>query len=163
MKKVIRLPISGQYKANLEIELKEKTRSYDGQRTVDLELVPEKFYEFSVCGVIWSKYASRQVSGQSYGQNIEDIAKLYPHSRRVQRIAQIWREWHLNDLNAGTRTQKAFMEKYEADHPGWRYDYGQACEILRAAGLYEDRGYEYGSAWLLRVLPENVKKEIEAI
>jgi hypothetical protein len=85
-------------------------------------------------------------SGEYYGgagQCIDRIAADYPHDRAVQRIAAVWREWHLNGLTAGTPAQEAHLKKrlteypddvkaapYNGDHYKW------AVGTLKAAGLH---------------------------
>ncbi len=44
-----------------------------------------------------------------------------------------------------------------------RYDYTKACDHLKAKGLYVDRGYTYGSAWLCEIMPDEIIAEIKAL
>lgn len=158
-KRTIELPAKGNVRAWLEIELRTRQAQAE-QRTIDLESPPAIYWELSVCGAIDEKNGRGRWQEVSGGQNIEEIAEIYADDPQVQKVAELWREWHLNDLNAGTRTQAAFIEKHKGDYPEWRYDYSEACDILKAADLYTDRGYKYGHAWLLKVMPYDVKKEI---
>lgn len=59
--------------------------------------------ELSICGAIWNPRHTDHYSG---GQNLEEIAKLYPANVRVQRIIEIWRRWHLNTMRAGCEHQR---------------------------------------------------------
>ena len=81
------------------------------------------------------------------GHNAETVAKL----------RDIWERWHLNDMQAGSPAQTAFLEANpvsRADH------YTAATEALKAAGLNPDpnyfnngKPYKYGSAWLRVEVP----------
>lgn len=83
---------------------------------------------------------------------------IMPEERRVlyNRLYNIWLEYHLNDLQCGTKRQKDTLSKelYRADH------YVDACEYLKSVGLYEDRGYKYGHGWLCKEIPAEVVAEI---
>ena len=117
---------------------------------------------FSMCGDIWCPHRKDSISG---GQNIEEIAQAFPGNAKVQRMAAIWREWHLNDMQAGSPAQMAFLK---ANPVTDRLNhYASACEALRAAGLQPDpnyihdgKPYKYGSAWLKKELPPEVIEEI---
>lgn len=65
----------------------------------------------------------------------------------IARFLDVWREWHLNDMRAGTPAQrKALKDMPPAVYPVSHYD--AACAFLAARGLNPDNGYHYGSAWL---------------
>lgn len=66
-------------------------------QTVTHEHLAE-YTDLSVCGFVWNHIHTDIVSG---GQNIEEIAAFFPRDKRAQRIAEIWREWHLNGMTAG--------------------------------------------------------------
>ena len=91
---------------------------------------------------------------------MDEIARLFPHDDRVQRIVRVWRTWHLNDMTAGTPKQETAIAGWKAK--GNKYDYSKAVEYLKSIGLYEDDGYKYGHAWLKRELPDDVKNEIRS-
>ena len=151
-----------QYRAEIEVELKLHRRHYAEQRDIDLNPVPDTYAEFTVCGTIDAKERGR-FRDYSGGQNLDEIAALYPDNALVQEIVGLWNQYHLNGLKAGSRPQTEFIKQYEKDNPSWRYDYSAACDLLRDAGLYIDRGYKYGHAWLLEILPEEVKNRIMEI
>jgi hypothetical protein len=72
------------------------------------------------------------------------------------RIYHIWKEYHLNDLQSGTKKQTEHLTKelHRADH------YTEACEYLKGINLFEDRGYQYGHGWLCKEIPEEIVAEI---
>jgi hypothetical protein len=143
----------------LEVEIRAGKNTVAPYLNIDLEPLPE-YVEISVCGSVWQKARRDIYSG---GQNIEEIAAMFPENVRVQEIAAIWRRWHLNGLNSGTRAQREFIDQHKAANPEWRYDYSEACELLKAAGLYEDRGYKYGSPWLAEAPPVEVVERLRKL
>jgi hypothetical protein len=56
------------------------------------------YTELSICGSVWMP-SRRDI--YSVGQNIDEIAAMFPDNAPVQRIAEIWREWHLNGMTQG--------------------------------------------------------------
>lgn len=146
------------HRASLEIEL----RSCTNTRDFDLNENVNYPKEFSVCGTI-DIFERRHWHNYSGGQNIEEISRLYSKNKLVQEIASLWRRWHLNCMKGGTRTQEEYLRQYAECNPGWKYEYSQACEILKRAGLYEEKGYKYGHAWLSEPLPIEVENRIREI
>lgn len=80
----------------------------------------------------------------------DEMKELY------NRIYHIWKEYHLNDLQSGTKVQTEALTKelHRVDH------YTEACEYLEGIGLFEDRGYKYGHGWLCKEIPEEIVAEI---
>lgn len=76
--------------------------TYSPSRRVDIEweLVDGKF---SMTGAIWNASHTDWISG---GQNLEEIAAMFPKNTKVQRMVEIWRRWHLNDRRAGCEHQR---------------------------------------------------------
>lgn len=76
----------------------------------------------------------------------------------VRKLRDIWAEWHLNDMQAGTESQRKAIA--DATDGGWKPDpmdgYKSTCDMLRERGLYVDNGYTYGSAWLRKDVPADV-------
>lgn len=69
------------------------------------------------------------------------------------KIQTIWKEWHLNDMRAGTPKQEAFIKQWRQTN---KYDYTKACKALEEVGLLFDNGYKYGSSWLKEDVPNDV-------
>lgn len=132
--------------------------------------------EFSASGGVWN---SRNSDYDFCGQCLDELARLAPYDQLVQRIVKVWTEWHLNGTNAGTPRQTAKISEYKA--AGWKYDYSEACDKLKADGLYEDsvdglactgdwpeavkngtRGYRYGERWVYRPIPQSIIDEIRS-
>ena len=129
-------------KVTIEVELREK----------------EKGLSLAISGNIWNP---RGTDCYSCGQNIDEIAELFPYNKKVQRIKEIWEQYHLNDLTPGTPKQEAFVKQWRKENNvvGWAYD--EICTALKNVDLYEDNGYKYGHGWLLREIPAGIIEEIK--
>ena len=83
---------------------------------------------------------------------------IMPDEKKVlfNRIYEVWREYHLNELQSGTKKQTEALteELHRADH------YKEACKYLESIGLFEDRGYKYGHGWLCKEIPAEIVAEI---
>ena len=62
----------------------------------------------------------------------------------------------MNDAVPGTRKQMELLN-------GKSLDYESACELPKQHDAYIDRGYKYGSKWLMSSVPENVVSEIKSL
>lgn len=142
----------------VEIEIKPR-KNINSVRTVDLEPAGD-MDEFSMRGNVWNLRRTDIYSG---GQNRYEIGRLCGSGPKVRRLIEIWDRWHLNCLKAGTRAQQAAIDAHKTANPDWRHGYTAACEVLEAKGLLVDRGYKYGSAWLVEPLPAEVREEVEAL
>jgi hypothetical protein len=142
--------------AEIEVEVRSITKDYD-KLTVDLEPI-RSYHELSICGAIWNHIHTDWVSG---GQNDDELLGYFPDDPRVAEIVKTWDRWHLNGMISGSRRQSKAIDEYRQANPLWRYDYGEACEILKAQGLYEDRGYKYGHAWLVEPLPQEIIEQVK--
>lgn len=106
--------------------------------------------------------ASASVKGR-LGQCLDFIHEnaekyIMPDSKQAlfDRIYNVWNEYHLNDLQSGTKKQTNALTKelHRCDH------YREACKYLDSIGLYEDKGYKYGHGWLCKEIPVEVVAEI---
>jgi hypothetical protein len=75
-------------------------------------------------------------------------------------LAELTERWHLNDLLAGTRVQREFVDAYFKENP---YEYHRdvshydiCVRELTKAGLNPDpeTGYKYGHRWLFEPMPK---------
>ncbi len=67
------------------------------------------------------------------------------------RLVRIWRDYHLNDITAGTQAQELALKQWKKEN---KYDYSAARAYLKEIGLEEDQGYTYGTKWLARPIPQ---------
>jgi hypothetical protein len=150
-------------KANeVSLSLRLDLHTQKQNRTIDLENISE-YVTLSIVGNIWNTRKTDILSG---GQNLEEIAKYFPDNKDIQRIVEIWRMYHLNDMRAGTRKQKNAIDT-ALRILGEKYTYDKACEILKYqnenykfSNLYNDLGYIYGSSWLVEIIPSEIREEV---
>jgi hypothetical protein len=78
------------------------------------------------------------------GQSYDELLKEFPSSAR---LVELWKEWHLNDLQAGCEHQRAL---------GWTSEVhlSEPCPTC---------GYKYGTAWLFKAVPVDVLEELQRI
>lgn len=102
------------------------------------------YYRFSAMGSLWLR--SNSPDCYSAGWMLEEAWPL-PAARPLVRL---WRAWHLNDMQAGcahqTRPDDMSMSDALAKVP--------PCPVT---------GYRFGSAWLVRVIPDDVVAEMREV
>lgn len=130
-----------------------------------------KYFEFTAVGNIWNHLHMDIYSG---GQNLDEIAK-HVKTPLFQKIYTLWEKYHLNGIHAGTPEQEKAVEEWKAK--GNKYNYAEACGMLKNCGLYEvplnadligtrkadGKPYKYGHGWVIFNIPENDLKEIKAL
>lgn len=121
---------------------------------------------FSMSAEIWNP---RKTDCYTCGQCVDSVAACFPHDAKAQRMLAIWKEWHLNDMAAGSPAQRQWLKDNPINAVYPQSHYEMASEALAAAGLNPDPGYlhngkpyKYGTAWLKRELPADVIAEIES-
>ena len=101
------------------------------------------------------------------GQIYDDIQDLIPDNgwtqEMVDEFLDVWRKWHLNDLQPGTHRQMDFLREWRKGREILSYDYKDECKALEQVGLLEDdqhmvegKPYRYGSSWIRFELPAEV-------
>lgn len=122
----------------------------------------EKGLVFTMSGEEWRSDGRDLIS---CGQNCDKIAAKFSKDTKAARMVEIWKEYHLNDMHAGTIRQEAELKKHVFPNNSVSY-YEWACEILKAANIYEviyeGKPYRYGQAWLFRPIPDEIIEEISA-
>lgn len=75
---------------------------------------------------------------------------------KVQRLKEIWEEWHLNDMTPACVHQvlPEVPESASRDRIGW---------LLKNTPECPETGYKYGHKWLVRELPAEIIAELEAM
>lgn len=124
--------------------------------TLDVRLTEKDggAWAFSVCGDVWN---SRRTDIVSSGQILDEMFRL-PMMEPWREVYALWKEYHLNDMTAGSPRQEEAVAEWLAEGNG--YDYGKACEMLASKGLLRDEGfvykgkpYEYGTARPAKPIP----------
>ncbi len=135
----------------VEMELKQKECiNYDTMQK-------QVMYIFSASAHVWNSTKTDIVAG---GQMLDDLLE-YIHTPLFKEIHGIWKEYHLNDLQAGTIKQQQAIKSFIDN--GFKYEYKEACKMLETVGLFEDNGYKYGHGWLCKEIPANVVERIKKI
>lgn len=140
----------------------DKIAFYGGKRInlpeVEVELeYTDKGPALSICGSIWN---SKHTDCVCCGQCLDTMMKFssLANNALFKKLHNLWSNWHLNDLHAGTVKQEAALKEH-----GYSSNYTDDCKYLESIGLLDDNGYRYGSAWLYREIPEDTLKEIETL
>ena len=115
----------------------------------------------SICGELWDARHTDIVMG---GQCLDHLAafKSLNSDSLFKKLYRLWKAYHLNDLKSGTVKQEKALE--DAKKSGVKIcSYDDSCKYLESIGLLVDDGYEYGSSWLYREIPEDDLKEIVSL
>lgn len=133
--------------AIINVEIAQKN---DSQLTTELLTVNQPFV-LSMSGEIW------QPSGHDIdcgGQMLDEFL-YYSGNKKLKRLIEIWKNYHLNDMIPGTEPQMEALKECESS------DFKDRCNFLKDKGLYNDRGYKFGHGWLVRPLPSKILPEVQ--
>ena len=116
-------------------------------------------------GGYWTFSASGEIGNHTGGQCLDEIATI-SRDPFIDLVTQTWRRWHLNDMQAGTLRQTKLVQD-----SGLRAaaDYDQVCALLAEHDLLIDKEtnpqhpYKYGSAWLVKTIPNGELNKIRAL
>ena len=138
-------------------------RVYTGEKT-------PVYSELSICGDVWNRLHTDIYCG---GQCLDTIAE-YVKTPLFKEVYKLWKKYHLNGMHAGTPEQEKLLDGFKAK--GWRYDYSEACALLKDAGLYEvpfygltvgkkwnGELYTYGHGWIVQELPKEIENRVREI
>lgn len=137
---------------HLHIELRElqhSTRNY-------IDLSPVNIDQ----GVVVS--ISGHIRGSGSGQIIEKFENYIPFFAdsdidSAKKIAYIWHNYHLNDLQAGTKLQQDTLEENRNEWYKENCDnYRNQKAFLENRNLLIDRDYQYGTGWLYKPVPQEI-------
>lgn len=128
------------YRVEVEIELETNRRGYVWK---DGELKEVRGNVFSTTQMIYWRNSCRECGQCFDNPGVLDTiknGKLCEKDKAIYlEIFRLWKNYHLNEMNAGCEHQKEGTPV------------GEVCPIC---------GYRYGSAWLYREIPE---KDLETI
>lgn len=84
---------------------------------------------------------------------------------KIHHFLNLWGEWHLNAMRAGTVAQTQALKVKRLAEPDWNRmgDFKETCAFLESQGLQPDNGYSYGSQWLHEEVPEEVIQWLHAL
>lgn len=137
---------------DIKVEIRNKPGATDWDTIEKVNNVPE----LSMSGSIWDGRHYDNVSG---GQNLDEILYFFPGNKKLKRLVDIWEEYHLNDMRAGTKRQTEAIKQAGSRH----LNYDEAVQLLMSKGLYIDNGYKYGSAWLYQPIPKEIIAEVKQL
>lgn len=161
--------------ADVEIELRKNGgeptfRMVNGKREYTGETTPE-YLELSICGNVWNNLHTDCIMG---GQCLDEMKKVIHGNPKFLKIYNVWKNWHLNGMKAGTPEQEAKVKEWLAD--GHKYDYSAVCDMLKECGLYEveytglacgkrydHEPYKYGHGWIVKELPDDVIEFVKEV
>jgi len=110
-------------------------------------------------------YPEFTMSGEYKGGLGQVFDRVNPANEQQQKLINLWKDWHLNGMNAGTPVQQEAIEKWKDE--GNEYDYEKIVEYLKSIGLYEvphpktGEPYKYGHGWITKDLPEDFEDKLE--
>ena len=117
---------------------------------------------FTSSGTIWNHLKTDCYSG---GQNLDTIKKFLPNNKLFNKIYNIWKKYHLNDMTAGSPKQveylKSIQKPEDAEFYTWECEQLEKVNLLHDKSyLYNGKPYKYGTAWLTTEIPTKIKQEI---
>lgn len=148
---------------------------YIGEYTPHYEKLPLHIFckinytdgKLSISGVVSPTKGgnARGSCGQMYDEIVENLdaikyAEGWSKLKAFQ-FVETWKEWHLNDMKAGSPKQEEFVKEWKRN--GNKYDYTAVCDALQRAGLLEDNGYTYGTKWLTVEVPTEVLQFLQSL
>lgn len=154
----------------VSIELRKRgkaDRVYDGNGTL-IQAVPR--LEFAASCKVWNNIHTDVVIT---GQCLDEVRPFLKNNDDFNLIYDLWKEWHLNSLHAGTPEQERIIDLLIGTDAMPEYDYRKAKSFLKALGIetmhytgfssgneddiYMDHAlYSYGYSWLYRDIPVSV-------
>ena len=129
---------------------------------------------FSMSGEIW-KPGKRDV--YMGGQCVDTVVEFFPDDVKAQRMAAIWKRWHLNDMRAGCEHQRAAEWKKVRIDPAEVPNITANCDEKGVLAIWVRKtehpagllcepcpvcGYRYGTAWLKEEIPQDIQDEIRS-
>ena len=130
-------------------KLQHSTRNYIDLSPVDIDQ-----------GIVVS--ITGNIRGCGSGQIIEKFEEFIPFFAKsdmdsAKKIAEIWHNYHLNDSQAGTKLQQDTLEENRNEwYKDKKDNYGHQQAFLENRNLLKDRGYQYGTGWLYKPVPQEI-------
>lgn len=127
---------------HLRIELSHKEYVKPKRNYINLEPVNSGTV-LSICG------SRRKNTGFCQVDDFEKYIPFYSSKdkEKASKLLNIWKNYHLNDLQAGTLKQTIALKECDS------YDYNDRLESLN---LLNDKGFRYGTDWLFKPIPDSI-------
>ncbi len=125
--------------------------------------------KFTASGEYWNSVGDSSYSG---GQNLDKIFRDFPDNKFVKEICGVWKQYHLNDMIAGSPKQEELIrdvirEEFKRSTESNWYDF--VVQRLKDLGRYRDpdhivdgKAYRYGTKWMMIEIPDDVKELIRS-
>ena len=123
---------------------------------VEIEIELRTDNVLSICGNVWNNLKTDIVSG---GQNLDTLKPYFKHDSLFNKLCLLWKNYHLNDMQACTPLQMAHLETvhHKCTDSNW-YDW--ACLELEKVELltttYKNKPYKFGSQWIKKEIPQDI-------
>ena len=134
---------------------KEFLIGYIGRRAVKVEIRLSDANNLAISGEV-GHHTIGQIRDQL--MDIDELSEGWTVGK-VKKLSDIWKEWHLNDLIAGSPRQREWIKNNYGE--GYA-PYADICEKMPAdilddsEYLHNGKPYRYGSAWLRVDIPDDV-------
>lgn len=141
-------------KANVSLELNiKKVKKHYFKQTINHKKI-RVFNTLSISGYAKRKYTHDwDYGGQIIDSLGPDNIKSYLVPKKiVDKIVYIWKNYHLNDMRPNCIHQKAFNCNVD------NYEELAAIETAKCP-----KKYQYGSTWLVEIIPDKIINEIISI
>ena len=168
-------------KMERKIDIQKVDGNGNGKKScmVDVELALDND-NFSACANVWRnpRHSTVIYCGQCFDDLLIDFPELKQNEVFME-VYDLWKNYHLNNMHAGTPEQEKAIEEWEAQ--GNKYDYKKICEYLKSINLYEvpvstidlkanpkyadnkEGTYKYGHGWLKEIIPDKDIARIESL
>ena len=159
------------YEVTLEFTIKTYGQDGDMRTTTEPRPYTGPFVRFCVIGTTQdpavgvAKTFSGQIQGRIRGE-LDRYQVLYVSRKWLDRILELWDQYHMNDMKAGTEAQLYIVDSADKRRNQWHGCLEEwsvhrfYCEVLKVCGLYVDQGYEYAGRDYLRVISDKDLDEI---
>lgn len=134
-----------------------------------------EYMELSICGNVWNRIHTDIIMGGQCLDSLIPYVRYMNDRKTFYTIFNLWKNFHLNGMNAGTKEQTAAVNAWLKE-TGERYDYTAACEYLKSIGMYEvpytgktvgreyhGEPYKYGHGWIVNDLPAEVLETLQKL
>ena len=148
-------------KKKIEIELEIQLERFYHQRNYENLKKIKSCLELMIHGHIKEKGKYISV-GQCY-DTIPKYLKYFSNEQKklLKNIIKIWKEYHLNTMQAGTKKQQDLLIKNHLT--SFASNYSECCNFLEQKKLLIDRGYKFGSGWLCKKMPLKVINFVKGV
>lgn len=127
-------------------------------RSIDLEEVKGGYWSFSMSGETYMKGKRDSDTAGQISDELDGIGGAGDaiSAEDASAMKAIWDDLHLNDLNGGTRKQTAKAKELREQGIGPDMTHKNQVSWSEYKDMIgEDRGYSYGSAWLVKPVPSD--------